>query len=100
MRRRDQNLLSALSAVYVAFLTGGSSSRASRTSSVSRACTCFARGHSLSLADFYSRSTMVASECFPVNGFDTRDLVVCQLSELPFPPAARKRTRILVQEPE
>ena len=58
------------------------------------------RGYWLSLAEFYSRSTMVAGECFPVNGFDTRDLVVCQRSELPFPPAARKRTGILVEEPE
>ena len=45
-------------------------------------------GHLPSPADFCSRSTMVAGECFTVKGFDTRDLVVFQRSEFPFPPAA------------
>ena len=43
---------------------------------------------------------MVAGEFFPVNGFDARDLVVCQRGEFPFPPAARKRAAVLVEEPE
>ena len=41
----EQNLMSAVSAVPVAFLTGGSSSGAFRTSSISRACTYLVRGH-------------------------------------------------------
>ena len=57
-------------------------------------------GYSPSLADYCSRSTMVTGECFPVNSFDTRDLVVCQRREFPYPPAARKRTGVLVQEAE
>ena len=43
---------------------------------------------------------MVAGEFFPINGFDARDLIVCQRGEFSFPPSARKRAAVLVEEPE
>ena len=36
----------------------------------------------------------------PENGFDAGDLVACQRGEFSFPPTARKRSAVLVEEPE
>ena len=58
------------------------------------------RGYSPSRAKFRASKAMIADEFFPISGFDSCDLVICQRSEFPFSPAARKRTGILPEEPE